>query len=171
MRGGGDSGNGDILLRGGHWIEDGWGHGGGRGQKTGKKWWRPLWTAPIRWQICPIFDPSPPQRNADVLNGWSLKQNNFMKFWAFLIHISKRTWIFKKKKLVLVITWISSIWFPKFWFTVQVGKHRRYLSGKQARLDHFLCAAGLKSWNEPIISKVPVSFCIPSLIAMTFIIT
>ena len=29
-----------------HWIEDDRGHWGGRGQKTGKKWWRPLWTAP-----------------------------------------------------------------------------------------------------------------------------
>ena len=62
-----------------------------------------------------------------------------------------------------------SKWNSKFWFTVQVGKHRRYLSGKQARLDHFLCAAGLKSWNGHIISKVLDSFCIPSLIAMTFI--
>ena len=62
-----------------------------------------------------------------------------------------------------------SKWHSKFWFTLQVGKHRRYLSGKQARLDHFLCAAGLKSWNGHIISKVLDSFCIPSLIAMTFI--
>ena len=116
-----------------------------------------------------------------------VKQNNFMKFWAFLIYITSGNFLQKITVHIIDIcrpyrkkngfgfhsdfSNMISKWHSKFWFTVQVGKHRRYLSGKQARLDHFLCAAGLKSWNGPIISKVLVSFCIPSLIAMNFIIT
>ena len=34
------------FLGRGHWIKEGRGHGGGRGQKIGENWWRPLWTAP-----------------------------------------------------------------------------------------------------------------------------
>ena len=52
----------------------------------------------IRWQIWPIFDPSPP-RNADVLNGWSL----------ILIVCTSQAYQDKVKDIKIAILWSTLI--------------------------------------------------------------
>ena len=57
--------NGDVPFSG-----DRWGHGGGRGQKIGKKWWRPLWTVPIAF--FPVI-------NHCFRSGWRVRQKRNIK--------------------------------------------------------------------------------------------